>query len=51
MCAKVYFADIVIAEHCGVACIGCVVGGAVVEGAASWKGQASVQAILIDHLT
>ena len=50
VCAKVYFADIIIAEHCRVTSVGCVVGSTVVEGTASRKCQASIQAILIDHL-
>lgn len=47
--SKVNLADVVVAKHRGVSCVWGVVGGAVVDGAASGEGQARLQSVLFDQ--
>lgn len=51
MCAKINLADVIILQHCRIACIRCVVGGAVIDGTASGESQTGLQTILVDHTT
>lgn len=50
MRAEVDLADVVVLQHSGVAGVGGVVSGAVVEGAAGGEGQAGVESVLLDQL-